>query len=191
MRKLKRRKQAKIIRIARKIHRYTGVFLFAFFFIIGITGFLLGWKQQFGGVILPKAQKGTSTNLQNWLPIDSLHKKATFYLQKNIEKGISTKIRKIDIRQEKGIVKFIFKDHYYGVQLDGATGKLLAIAYRNSDLIEDLHDGSFIDKLLGTQYKQFEMFYTLIMSLALVTFTMTGFWLWYGPKRMKKNNSKA
>lgn len=186
MQKQKRRKQAKFLRIIRKVHRYTGVFLFLFFFIIAITGFLLGWKQQFGGIILPKAQKGSSENLKEWLPLDVLTQKATFYLQENLGKDVSTKLRKIDIRKEKGIAKFIFRNHYYGVQVDGATGELLSVAYRNSDLIEDLHDGSFIDKLIGTKHKQFEMFYTLIMSLALVIFTVTGFWLWYGPKRMKK-----
>ncbi len=36
---------AKTLRIVRKIHRTTGVFLFIFFFIIGITGLLLGWKK--------------------------------------------------------------------------------------------------------------------------------------------------
>ena len=29
--------------------------------------------------------------------------------------------------------------------------------------------------------------YTTTMKLALVTFTITGFWLWYGPKRMRRN----
>lgn len=182
----KRHKQAKFLRTVRKIHRYTGVFLFLFFFIIGITGFLLGWKQQFNGKILPKTQKGTSSNLKKWLPIDSLCLRAKGYLKTNMGNSISTTVDRIDIRKNKGVAKVTFKNHYYGVQVDGATGKLLSIAYRNSDLIENLHDGSVLDRVFNTQHKQFELVYTLIMSLALITFTITGFWLWYGPKRMKK-----
>lgn len=184
--KNKRKKQAHFLRTVRKIHRYMGVFLFVFFFIIAVTGFLLGWKQQFNGIILPKAQKGISTNLKEWLPIDSLHQKAIYYLKEHLGSDISTELKKIDIRKEKGIAKFVFEDHYYGVQIDGKTGKLLQIAYRNSDMIEGLHDGSIIDKFLKTEHRQFELVYTLITSLALLMFTITGFWLWYGPKRMKR-----
>ena len=32
-----------------------------------------------------------------------------------------------------------------------------------------------------------KLVYTSIMGLALIIFTLTGFWLWYGPKLIKKN----
>jgi len=41
----KRKSQAKTLRVFRKVHRTTGAFLFIFFFIISITGLLLGWKK--------------------------------------------------------------------------------------------------------------------------------------------------
>lgn len=189
MEKTKKRKQAKLLRTMRKIHRYTGVLLFVFFFIIAVTGFLLGWKQQFKGAILPETQKGTSSNLKEWLPLDSLHKKACFYLTKHVSDSISKEIKKIDIRKEKGMAKFIFENHYYGVQVDGKTGNLLQIAHRNSDLIESLHDGSILDKVFKTEHKQFELIYTFVMSTSLAMFTITGFWLWYGPKRMKRKKT--
>jgi hypothetical protein len=34
------------------------------------------------------------------------------------------------------MVKFIFAENYWGIQLDGATGKLLHIERRRSDIIE-------------------------------------------------------
>ncbi|MDX1544504.1 MAG: PepSY-associated TM helix domain-containing protein [Christiangramia sp.] len=181
----KRKQQAKTLRIFRKIHRYTGALLFIFFFVISISGLLLGWKKDSKGVILPPSYKGTSTELKDWLPLDSLHKKAVFILHDSVSPSLSAGIDRIDVRKEKGMVKFIFKDHYYGIQLDGATGNLLNIGKRHSDLIENIHDGSVLDTYLGTS-GFIKLVYTSIMGVALLIFTVTGFWLWYGPKRMRK-----
>jgi uncharacterized iron-regulated membrane protein len=180
-----RLQQAKILRIFRKIHRLTGAFLFAFFFVIAITGLLLGWKKNSGGFILAKTHKGTSTQLQEWLSIDSLHKNAVQLFKDSVSATISPEIDRIDIRKEKGTVKFVFAYNFTGIQLDGATGKLLTIEKRRADFIEKLHDGSIVDYYLGIKNDYFKLFYTSIMGVALLIFTITGFWLWYGPKRMR------
>ena len=62
----------KNLKIIRKIHRTTGAFLFIFFFILGLTGLILGWKKNSNGLILPKSHQGTSVELKNWLPLDTL-----------------------------------------------------------------------------------------------------------------------
>lgn len=185
--KTKRQNQAKVLRIFRKIHRTTGAFLFIFFFFISVTGILLGWKKNSGGYILPKSYTGTSTDLKDWLPIDSLHKNACKILHDSVSTDLSLELERIDIRPEKGMVKFVFIDHFWGVQIDGATGKLLHIERRRSDFIESLHDGSFLDYYFGTTGEIIKLIYTTIMGFALLTFTITGFWLWYGPKRMRKS----
>ena len=187
----KRQRQAKLLRIFRKIHRITGATLFIFFFFIAITGLLLGWKKHSGGIILSKSYKGISTDLKDWLPIDSLNTLANYYLLETISPELSTDIDRIDIRKDKGMVKFIYTEHLWGLQLDGATGKLLHVDRRYSDLIENIHDGSILDKYLGTSDNQVKVFYTTVMGVALLIFTTTGFWLWYGPKRMRRNNSTA
>jgi hypothetical protein len=187
----KRQRQAKLLRIFRKIHRVTGATLFIFFFFIAITGLLLGWKKHSGGIILSKSYKGISTELKDWLPIDSLNTLANYYLLETISPELSTDIDRIDIRKDKGMVKFIYTEHLWGLQLDGATGKLLHADRRYSDLIENIHDGSILDKYLGTSNNQVKVFYTTVMGVALLVFTITGFWLWYGPKRMRRNNSTA
>lgn len=189
--KTKRQQQAKLLRIFRKVHRATGAALFLFFFFISITGLLLGWKKHSGDLILSKSYKGTSTDLKDWLPIDSIHTLANAYLLDSVSPALSTQIDRIDIRKEKGMVKFVYTDHIWGLQLDGATGKLLHVERRYSDLIENVHDGSILDTYLGTSNGQFKVFYTTVMGVALLIFTITGFWLWYGPKRMRANNGKA
>lgn len=185
----KRQEQAKLLRVFRKVHRTTGAALFVFFFVVAITGLLLGWKKHSGGFIMSKSYNGTSTNLKDWLPLDSLHTLANSYLLDSVSPQLSTEIDRIDIRKEKGMVKFVYAHHFWGLQLDGATGKLLHVERRYSDLIENIHDGSILDNYLGTNNQQLKVFYTSIMGIALLIFTITGFWLWYGPKRMRRNNS--
>lgn len=186
----KRKRQAKVLRIFRKIHRTTGALLFIFFFVISATGLLLGWKKNTNGLILPKTQKGTSTELVEWLPVDSLHTIACQTLHTSVSPDLSLELDRIDIRKDKGSVKFNFVDHYYEVQLDGATGNVLSIGQRRSDFFENVHDGSIIDRYLGTS-GVIKLIYSTIMGLSLLMFTITGFWLWYGPKRMRKEGKNT
>jgi hypothetical protein len=84
------------------------------------------------------------------------------------------------------MVKFIFAENFWGIQLDGATGQLLHIERRRSDFIEKIHDGSILDDYFKIGNGIIKLVYTTVMGLALLLFTITGFWLWYGPKRMKR-----
>ncbi|MCB0442676.1 MAG: PepSY domain-containing protein [Flavobacterium sp.] len=183
----KRKNQAKQLRFFRKVHRTTGVLLFVFFFIVAVTGFLLGIKKHSGGIILPESKNGTTKELSSFLPLDSLQKNAQQYIKNYLNNSNFNEIDRIDVRPEKGMVKFTFKSNFYEVQLDGATGNLLQIDLRRSDVIEKIHDGSIVDYYLGLESGVFKLIYTIVMSFALMLFTITGFWLWYGPKRMRKS----
>lgn len=169
------------------MHRTTGAMLFIFFFIIAITGILLGWKDHSNNLIIPPSYQGSSTNLKEWLPIDSLHKKALTVLHDSVSHNLSIDLDRIDIRKNKGVVKFIFVKHTWEIQLDGVTGEVLSIGKRHSDFIENLHDGTVLDNWFNTSIKPFRVIYNSIMGLALLLFTITGFWLWYGPKKLKKH----
>ncbi len=184
---LNRKQQAKVIRAFRRVHRAMGATLFVFFFVIAASGFFLGWKKNSFGIIQSYTQQGTSKELKDWLPLDSLKQQAFFYIQKEVKDGQSLEIKRIDVLERKGVVKFIFTD-YYGLQLDGSTGKLLLLERRFSDLIEEIHDGSALDTYFNTSGNPIKLVYTTVMSIALLLFTITGFWLWLGPKRMRKRN---
>ncbi|MEN9949433.1 MAG: hypothetical protein RLY85_185 [Bacteroidota bacterium] len=183
-----RQGQAKILRIFRKVHRLTGAFLFIFFFVVSVTGLLLGWKKNSGGYIMAKSYTGTSTDLKDWLTVDSLQVLASKYLHDSVSPNLSTELDRIDIRKDKGMVKFLYSNHFTGLQLDGATGNLLHVEARRSDYLEKVHDGSIIDFYLGTS-GFFKLIYTTLMGVALLIFTVTGFWLWYGPIRMKRTRA--
>ena len=179
-------KSANLIRVFRKLHRQIAIILFVFFLIISVTGLLLGWKKNSFGLILPPTSKGVSSDLKTWLPFDSLQTIAINTLHDSISKKLSTDLERIDARPSKGMVKFVFADDYWEVQLDGTNGNVLQINRRRSDIIENIHDGTILDVLFNTKNDQFKLSYTTIMGLALLMLTVTGFWLWYGPKRLRK-----
>lgn len=179
-------KKAHTLRIVRKIHRITSIYLFVVFIIVSITGLFLGWKKHSSGIIQAENRQGTSVDFTSWLPVDSLYKNACAYLRDSVSQGVSVELDRIDIRKDKGMAKFVFKHGFWGVQIDGATGQLLAIERRNSDFIEQIHDVSILDTIFNTSNGQIKLVYTSIAGLTLLIFSLTGFWLWYGPKRLRK-----
>lgn len=182
----KRKKQARLIRIFRKVHRITGILLFAFFFVIAITTLLLGWKKHSGDVFMPQTRTGSSVNLEEWIPLDQLHVMAIDSIEAYLPNQTPFVLDRMDIRRDDGVIKFRFKDNYREIQLDGATGQVLSIGTRRADLFEAIHDGSILDTWFNTTNGQFKLIYTSVMGAGLLLFTVSGFWLWYGPKRMKK-----
>jgi hypothetical protein len=95
-------------------------------------------------------------------------------------------LERIDARPQKGMVKFIFDDDYWEVQVDAMTGKILQIDQRRSDILENIHDGTILDVLFNTKGDVFKLSYTTIMGISLLLLVTSGFWLWIGPKRMRK-----
>ncbi len=179
MGKNRRKRQALWLRRTRRIHRWTGVALFVFFFVIGITSVLLGWKKD-SEWIMPYTSSGTELPLTDWLPTDELLAIAQTALVDSLGPSYDPAIDRIDYRPGKGSLKFLFENHYGEVQLDGATGEVLSIGIRRADFIEHIHDGSIVSD-------PFKLVYSSLMGLATVVFTVSGFWLWYGPKRMRRD----
>lgn len=182
---------AKSTRLYRKIHKWLGSILFVFFFIISVTGLLLGWKKHSAGLILPKTEIGVSTDLKTWLAYDSLHTIAVKTLRDSLDQDLSPTLDRIDARPAKGIVKFVFQDHYTEIQLDAATGAVLAVNQRTSDIIEQIHDGSILDFALETKDGQIKLGYTSVTGLSLLLLTVTGFFLWYNPIRIRSKRMKG
>lgn len=169
----------------RKIHRAAAAFLAVVFVTVAVTGLLLGWKKNSNGYIHPDSYQGSTPDLRDWLPLDSLKTIALQVLRDSINPGLRTEIDRIDARPEKGMVKFIFEHHYNGIQLDAATGRVLHMERRRSDLIEDIHDGSVFDKLLGLPGEQIKLVYTSLSGVSLLIFTITGLWIWLHSRKKR------
>ncbi len=95
-------------------------------------------------------------------------------------------IDRLDVRPDKGMLKVRSKNRWE-VQVDTATGEILQVAFRRSDLIESLHDGSFFSD--GIKLMIF-----LPTALVLVGLWGTGVYLFFLPqlakrkKRLQKTN---
>ncbi len=182
---MNRKNHAYLLRNTRKVHRITGATLFSFFFVVSITAFLLGWKKNSNGFLLPQTQQGTLVSHEKFISIDSVQKIALIQFEKDY-KSLPPSIDRIDIRPENAVAKVVFDNDYYEVQVDLGIGSILQTASRRSDFVENIHDGSILDVLFKTNSSVFKLIYTSIMSLALLLFTVSGFWLWYGPKVMRR-----
>ncbi|MCC6727129.1 MAG: PepSY domain-containing protein [Saprospiraceae bacterium] len=172
-------------RAYRRLHKLVAVPLFAFMFLIGITGVLLGWKRQTG--IAPPTITGSNTSADAWISLDSIQKIA---LARISSLSLDRQIERIDIRPDKGIAKVVFVKHYTEFQIDCTTGKLLSEEARLHDFVEHLHDGTILDRLFGTKNNPIKTSYTTITSLALITLSFSGFWMWFNPRRIRRIKAK-
>lgn len=159
--------------------------MFLFMFIIGGTGGLLGWKKQME--LRPGTQKGISTKAEEWLPLEQIHRAATAAAD---SLHWNNHIDRIDVRPGKGIAKIIFDKHYSELQIDLTNGKVLSTGKRYSDLIEHIHDGTIIDRLIGSK-EQVKTIYTTLTSIGLMLLSFSGFWLWLNPKRMRRIKNQS
>ncbi len=173
---------AKSTRFYRKLHKWIAIPLLCFLLLIGITGLLLGWKKS--TELLPPTQKGSSLNTQEWLSIARISQIAQNYAEQELKQ--SPEIDRIDIRPGKAVAKIVYAHHFTELQIDCTTGNILAVSTRYSDIIEKIHDGSIVDVLISTDNEEVKLFYTTILSLGLILLSISGFWLWYNPKRIKK-----
>ncbi len=121
----------------RLAHRWATVFVTLPLLIMLATGMMLQWKKQ-SPWIQPPTQRGVGT--EPTIGFDDVLSAA-----RTVEEaGILTwdDVDRLDVRPGKGVVKVRSNSHWE-VQIDAETGAVLQSAYRRSDIIESLHDGSF------------------------------------------------
>lgn len=173
----------KRLRRYRVIHRYFGLSLSIFLLISALTGLLLAWKKNVDW-IQPPTQKGVATDLSGWKSIDELSNIAVKAFQIAHPALEENPVDRLDVRPSKGIVKVLLEKGYWEVQLDGVTGEVLSIAQRHSDWIEALHDGSIVSQ-------SFKLLSMNGLSIGLFVMIISGFWLWYGPKLLRRRKRRS
>ncbi|SEF88715.1 PepSY-associated TM region [Algoriphagus boritolerans DSM 17298 = JCM 18970] len=156
-----------------------GVPLIVFFFIIGITSVLLAWKKK--AELLPPTLQ-TSVEDGSWILPAQMIQIGEGEMRKM---GRDPEVDRIDIRPDKGVAKVTFKTHFTEVQLDGLSGEVLSIETRHSDWIEKVHDGSIVDFYLGGD-EATKLTYSTLTAMGLILMSLSGFYLWYYPKLIRK-----
>jgi uncharacterized iron-regulated membrane protein len=178
------KKIAKSTRWFRKIHKYVAISTFVFMFIIAASGLLLAWKKEFK--LIPPTQKDTA-NVPS-LSIAEIEKIATTYILENTD--LDPEVNRLDIRTRQGVAKVRFENHYSEVQVGIRSGEILSVKTRTSDIIEQIHDGSILDFLFKTNNEEVKKIYVTITCLALMLLSVSGFYLWLNPKRIKNRKKK-
>jgi len=170
----------RLIKGLRKVriwHRYLGLVLALLLIISAGTGILLALKKDVA-MIQPVTKKGKVSDLTQWKSLSELSLLGKEELYKQYPAQIDNPIDRIDVRPDKGMVKVLFENDNWEVQLDGASGAVLSVDVRYSDWIESLHDGS----IFGDIFKLTAMNF---LGWGVILLATTGFWLWYGPKRLR------
>lgn len=126
----------------RKIHHWGSIIIAPVLIVMIGTGVILQLKKDVNW-IQPPTIAGEVRGLEATLPAASLVQ--MFEAAKAVpEAGIRSwaDLARVDFKPDKGVVKFVSSSSWE-IQVDTATAEVLQVAYRRSDLIETIHDGSF------------------------------------------------
>jgi len=91
-------------------------------------------------------------------------------------------IKRIDIQPSKGLAK-VTSANNYEIQVDVETGDVLQYAYRRSDLIEALHDGTFF-------HDNAKYFMSLPTAVILLALLITGVVLFFQPYYVRSGRKR-
>lgn len=174
-----------LLQVSRQWHRRIASVLFIFFFIISITGIMLGWKYLFTKVIFDNKNIKAETSINKWLKLDTLEVLATASINAKTKNNFK-KAENIQLKPAKGYINFSFKNNY-NIQVEGATGTAIHIEQKNGSFIQDIHDGALAGDWFNLKPGLFKTIYSTIMGLSLLFLTVSGFYLWWKPKQIKQS----
>ncbi|MGL4551336.1 MAG: PepSY domain-containing protein [Gemmataceae bacterium] len=154
--------------LTRKVHYWAAIVVALPLLVVVVTGLLLQVKKQFTWV-QPPERRGTGKEPALALP------RVLEVCRGVPEAGVGSwaDIDRIDVRPSRGLIKVTTKDNWE-VQIDAQTGDVLQVAYRRSDLIEALHDGSWFHPAV-------KLWVFLPAGLTLFLLLLTGVYLFWLP----------
>jgi len=155
-------------------HKWVGIIAAAVFLNMAGTGFLLLIKKKVAW-IQPPEQRGA---IENSLTVSFDRILESIRRYPELEISSWENVDRMDVRPGKGMVK-IRANNFWEAQVDLTTGEVLQVAYRRSDIIEMIHDGSFY----GDWAHAWVMPATAICLLYMV---FSGVYLWVEPTIRKR-----
>ena len=168
----------KFSRLNRVVHRWGSILVLIPTGIIIVSGLALQLKKN-SDWIQPPTQMGSSRELS--LSFDQILAAAKKVPESSVEGWDD--IDRLDVRPGKGILKVRCKNRWE-VQLDTKTGEVLQVAYRRSDLIESIHDGSFF-------HDSAKLWIFLPTAMVLIVLWLTGAYLFLLPHLARWKRSRA
>lgn len=165
----------------RKIHHWGAITIALPVVIMIGAGILLTVKKEFDW-LQPPSQKGVEISTMPTASMQQMFDAVIAVEQAGIEKW--TDLDRVDFKNDKGIAKFIATNNWE-VQVDTSTAKVLQVAYRRSDTIEKIHDGTYFADWV-------KLWLFLPVGIGLFTLWLTGIYLFFLPhyKKWQKRHRK-
>ncbi len=163
----------------RKVHYWAAAAIALPLFVIACTGSILQLKKHSAWVQPPEKRGSTKTPT-----VELSHILEALKRHPTLEVKDWSHVKRIDVRPDKGVAKaWLHTD--YEAQVDLGTAEILQIAYRRSDWIESIHDGS----IFGDAVKLY-VFFPAAITLVLLWFG--GIWMFVLPflNRRRVRNAK-
>lgn len=177
--RLPARQRMRPVVLNRRIHYWVGAAVAIPMLVIACSGSLLQIKKKVAW-IQPTEQRGTGkTPAVDFEDILASVRSVP-------ELGVTgwQDIDRLDVRPGKGVVKVLLKSHWEA-QVDLGTGRVLQTAFRRSDVIEQIHDGSFF----AGDWTRYGVF--LPAGVALMVLVASGSWMFWQPLAVKRKRARA
>jgi uncharacterized iron-regulated membrane protein len=155
--------------LVRKTHSWGAIVVALPVLVILGSGILLQLKKQLAWV-QPTEYKGTGSAPA--VSLDQILRAASTVPRAEV-RGWDD-VRRVDLRPGKGVAK-VWTQNGWEVQVDAGTARVLHAAYRRSDLIESLHDGSWF-------HEHAKLWLFLPAGLTLLLLWLTGMYLFFLPR---------
>ncbi|MBM4092533.1 MAG: PepSY domain-containing protein [Planctomycetes bacterium] len=158
----------KFSKLNRLIHRWGSIVTLVPVGVMVVTGVVLQLKKDVAW-IQPPTRRGVSDELT--IGFDHVLEVTRRVPESQVDTWDD--IDRLDVRPDRGMLK-VQCQNGWEVQIDGKTGDVLQVAYRRSDILEGMHDGSFFHESL-------RLWLFLPCGVALVLIWLTGAYLFFWP----------
>lgn len=167
----------------RRVHYWVAAVALVPLAVMITSGLLLQLKKHWAWV-QPVEHRGTGTAPQ--IGLDEMLRAAQTVAGMDVRSWDD--VNRVDVRPDRGVAKLWLRNGYE-VQVDLGTGRVLHTAYRRSDLIETIHDGSFF----AGDWTKLGVF--LPAGLAMLALLVTGAWMvwwtWSHKRRVRRQRRLA
>lgn len=161
----------------RKLHRWGAILIALPFLLVIGTGILLQLKKELTWV-QPPSQRGKGKTPA--ISLEAVMEAARSQPEAEVQGWED--IDRIDVQPSRGVAKVQAKSRWE-VQVDLKTGEVLQVAYRRSDLIESLHDGSWF-------HDSVKLWVFLPVALVVLGLWFTGVYLFFLPYAVRWSRNR-
>jgi uncharacterized iron-regulated membrane protein len=161
----------------RKVHYWASAVIAVPLLVIACTGSILQLKKHWTWV-QPAEQRGSTTTPVVELSgiLEALKKDARLNVRSWDD------VKRLDVRPDRGVVKAWLQSDWEA-QIDLGTAEILQVAYRRSDWIESIHDGSIFGDIV-----KLGLFFPAAIGLVLLW--LGGVWMFVFPLLHKRQVRK-